>query len=135
MEQITMEKDVRVFYITAASFPDCVKDAFQKLHASVPFSRDWKLYGISRPEHGVIVYRAAVEEKLPGEGEKYHCDSLVLKKGNYNCVTLHDYMKDLSGIGKAFQELLLQPGLDPNGYCVEWYVSDKEVKCMIRMEG
>jgi hypothetical protein len=109
-------------------------DAHNKLHALVPFSPDRKYFGISRPENGAIVYKAAAEEINPGEAEKFNCDSLVLKKGKYNCLTIHDYMKDIPAFEKTFKKLLASPGLDPNGYCVEWYFTDKDVKCMVRLK-
>lgn len=58
----------------------------------------------------------------------------VLKKGRYLSLTIDDYMKDLHGIANPFRELLAQPGLAPQGYCVEWYLSQKEVQCMIWLE-
>ena len=128
-----MANDIRVFYITASSFPDGVMEAHQKLHSLVPFSTERKYFGISRIENGIIVYKAAAEEIGAGEAKKLNCDELELKKGNYICLTINDYMKDIPGIGKAFNELLSHPGLDPNGYCVEWYLNNKDVKCMIRL--
>ncbi len=89
---------------------------------------------MSRPENGVIVYKAAAEEINKGEGEKLNCGTLVLKKGKYSCLTINDYMKDIQSIGRSFKELLSYPGLDPNGYCVEWYLTDKDVKCMIKLK-
>ncbi|MCW3119052.1 MAG: putative transcription activator [Chitinophagaceae bacterium] len=135
MEIITITKDIKVFYITASAFPDGIMDAHQKLHELVPFSTARKYFGISRPENGVIVYKAATEEINPGEAEKLNCDELVLKRGNYICLTIKDYLNDIQSIGKAFKELLLYPDLDPNGYCVEWYLNNKDVKCMIRLKG
>jgi hypothetical protein len=134
METIRIEKDVKVFYVPATSFPDGIMAAHQKLHALVPFSTDRKYYGISRPENGMIQYKAGTEEKAPGEAEKYGCPAFVLKQGNYTCITLHDYMKDPSEIRKAFDKLLENPDLDPDGYCVEWYISNKDVKCMVRLK-
>jgi hypothetical protein len=87
---------------------------------------------LSRPEDGNIVYRAAAELR-PGEGSKFQSDTMVIKKGNYISTTVKDYMKDLLQIGKAFNELLLHTDLDPHGFCVEWYVNDKEVICMVRL--
>ncbi|WP_303463239.1 hypothetical protein [Tamlana sp. 1_MG-2023] len=38
-------------------------------------------------------------------------------------------------IDRAFQQLLKKPNLDPKGYCVEQYATDKEVvTCMIRLD-
>lgn len=134
MEETIVDKDVKVFYITATSFPDGIMDAHKKLHALVPFTSGRKYFGISRPENGVIVYKAAAEEINQGEGEQFNCDSLVLKKGRYISLTVNDFMKDIQSIGKSFQQLLSYPGLDPDGYCVEWYLNDKDVKCMIRLK-
>jgi hypothetical protein len=134
METITFNKDIKVFYITAKSFPDGVLEAHQKLHALIPFSTERKYFGLSRPENGgQIIYKAAAEELQPGEGEKLNCETLVLKKGDYLSVTIHDYMKDIPSIGKTFEKLTTQPGIDPQGYCVEWYISDKDLQCMIRL--
>ena len=134
METITLENDIKVFYITAKSFPDGIIDAHRKLHELVPFSTDRKYFGISRPENGTIVYKAATEETSQGEAEKLNCDTLILKKGKYICLTINDYMKDLQSIERAFKTLLSHPNLDPEGYCVEWYLNNKDVKCMIRLK-
>lgn len=136
MEIFILERDIKVFYVTAGSFPEGVPDAHAGLHKLVPFSMDRNYFGISRPENnGPIIYRAAAEEKSPGEAEKYHCDTLILKKGKYASITLNDFRKEPQSIGKVFRELLARPDLDPQGYCVEWYVNDKEeVRCMVRLK-
>jgi hypothetical protein len=133
METIVLDRDMWVMYVKANSFPDDIAGAHQRLHAIVPFSANRKYFGISRPENDVIVYLAAAEMGRTGEEEEYGLNALRLNKGRYLCITVHDYMKDLLGIGKAFQQLLQQPGLDPQGYCVEWYMDDKGVTCMIRL--
>ena len=123
METIILDNDIKVFYITATSFPDGIMDAHKKLHALVPFSTDRKYFGISRPEKdGVIVYKAAAEEINQGEAEKLNCDTLVLEKGKYICLTINNYMKDIQSIDRSFKTLLSYPDLDPKGYCVEWYL-------------
>jgi hypothetical protein len=30
--------------------------------------------------------------------------------------------------------LLTQPNIDPNGYCLEWYLNGKDVRCMVRLK-
>ncbi len=133
METLLLDHDIKVFYITAPSFPDGILAAHQKLHSLVPFSTGRKYFGISRPENDVISYKAAAEELKPGEAEKLNCKTLILKKGNYICIVLPNYLNDLPGIDKAFKKLLSHPNLDPEGYCVEWYFNDKDVKCMVRL--
>jgi len=135
METSFLERDIKVFYVTADAFPQGVLAAHQKLHSMVPFSTKRAYFGISRPENGGdIVYRAATEETFHGEAEQYKCDTLILKKGKYLQMVVKNYTKDVQSIGRAFGKMLQQPGLDPKGYCVEWYLNDKDVKCMIRLE-
>lgn len=133
METITLDNDIKVFYVTATSFPGGILEAHQRLHTLVAFSTERKYFGISRPEGGPIVYRAATEEKEPGEAERLSCETLTLKHGRYVAITIHDYLKDVQSIDRTFKQLLSQPGIDPNGYCVEWYLSDKDVRCMVRL--
>ena len=133
METIAIKQDIKVVYLTSNSFPDGVLAAHQKLHSLIPFAKNRKYFGISRPENGVIVYRAAAEELAIGEAEQYQCETLILKKGSYVSLTVKDYKKDISSIDSAFRELLSQPGLDPQGYCVEWYLNETDVQCMIRL--
>ncbi|NBA86482.1 transcriptional regulator [Emticicia sp. CRIBPO] len=135
METTNFEEDITIMYKTAGSFPEGVMAAHEALHAFVPFSTDRKYYGVSRPENGYsIVYRAAAEELSPGEAASLQLDTLVLKKGRYISLTIEDFMKDVQSVGRAFRELLEQPGIDPQGYCVELYYNEKDVKCMIRLE-
>jgi len=42
-------------------------------------------------------------------------------------------MKDIPAIQKAFNLLIAQPGLDPEGYCVEQYINQKDMICMVRL--
>lgn len=133
MEVVTFDKDLEVMYVTATSFPNGVLVAHQQLHSLIPFSDTRKYFGISRPENGAIIYKAGAEELESGEAGRLNLETLTLKKGNYLSVVVQDYMKDLPAIGKAFQLLTAEPGIDPQGYCVEIYLSDKDVQCMIRL--
>jgi hypothetical protein len=133
METITIEKDIPVFYVEATSFPEGIEASHQKLHSLVSFTKDRRYFGISRPENGIIKYKAAAEELKDGEGAEYKCSTLTLKKGRYIYETIHDYLKDIRSIEKTFQKLLTHQDLDPEGYCVEWYVNPKDVTCMIRL--
>jgi hypothetical protein len=133
METVNFDNDIKVIYVQASSFPDGIMAAHQKLHRVIPFSTERKYLGISRPENGMISYKAGAEELNPGEAEQFKLDTMILKKGNYVCITLHDYMKDIQAIGQAFNQLTNLPNIDPQGYCVEWYLSDTDVKCMVRL--
>lgn len=135
MEKYTLDKDITLFYVTAVSFPGGVLAAHQQLHALIPFSTQRKYFGISFPDAtGTIIYKAAAEELIEGEGKEKGLETFLLKKGEYNSILIHNYMDDIPAIGKAFKELLAIPGIDPEGACVEWYLSNKDVQCMVRLK-
>jgi hypothetical protein len=134
MEKFTLDNPIKVLCVTASSFPDGIMAAHNKLHALVPNAGNRRYFGISRPEKGQIIYKAAAEERNPGEGEQLNCESFVIAGGEYVSVTIIDFMKDVQAIGKAFQQLTSQPDIDPDGYCVEWYVNEKDVKCMVKLK-
>jgi hypothetical protein len=134
MTQTILEKDIQIICIKATSFPAGVMQAHDKLHALVPKNKDRRYFGLSRPEGNAgIVYKAATEELEPGEAKKLNCESLIIPKGSYNSILITDFMKDVQSIGKAFEKLLHQPNIDPQGYCVEEYLNEKDVLCMVRM--
>jgi len=135
METIILQKEIKVFYVTATTFPDGIGEAFQKLHSLFPFSKERRIFGLSRPENNEgIVYRAAAEEMYEGEAEKLQCDTLIIPEGKYIALEVVDFRKDIMSIGRTFQQLLKHPDIDPQGYCVEMYANDKEVvTCMIRL--
>ena len=135
METIQLKQDIKVMYVTASSFPDGVLAAHQKLHSLFPFSTERKYFGLSRPENGGgVIYRAAAEVLKSGEAEKLNLETIIIKKGNYVSVILHDYMKDLPAISNTFQQMIAHPDIDPQGYCVEWYLNDNDVQCMVRLK-
>lgn len=134
METIVIEKDINVYCVTAKSFPEGILEAHQKLHALLP-AKERRYFGLSRPENGAIAYKAAAEIVEGEKGETIDCESFVIKNGQYRCITVLNYMEDLQGIGKAFSDLISDPDIDPNGYCVEYYYNDSDVKCMVRLEG
>ena len=135
MESIFLEKDIKVFYVTATSFPDGVMGAHQKLHSLIGSAAGRKFFGISYPETpSKIIYKAAVEESYPSEGEKRGCETFVIKKGQYISIYIKDFMKDVPKIGQSFRELLADKRIDPKGCCVEEYTNDKDVRCMVRLK-
>lgn len=134
METVSLDNDVTVIYITAKYFPEGISEAHEKIHSLVPYAEGRRFFGISRPEeeNGPIIYKAAAEELKAGEADKLNLKTVVLKKGKYNCIRIKNYTENLPAIAKAFEQILQQPDLDPNGYCVEWYVNENELKCMVR---
>jgi hypothetical protein len=132
MEKFKIEKDIKVFCMTAKSFPHGVGAAHQQLRALLPHTEGRQFYGISYSnKEGGIIYKAAVAESIEGEAEQYDCEIFIIKKGIYLRETLIDWQKDETIVGKTFQKLLANPELDPNGYCLEVYLDEKDMQCMV----
>ncbi len=138
MEIINIDQDIKVFYVTAEVFPDSVPQTYEILNARIANAKpERKFFGISCPNaKGVIEYKAAAEELEAGEAEQYGCETFVIKKGPYACITIKNHFEDAASIGNAFQQLLAHPDLDPRGYCLEWYLNytDPDVKCMVGLK-
>lgn len=134
IKKYTLEYDIDVFYVTAKNFPHGINAAFKKLDSYVPFTPDRKFFGLSRPEEGKIIYKAAAEELRKGESKKFNCESLVIPKGQYVTITVKDFRDNTSAMKSAFQELMSNPEIAPDTYCLEWYdANDRDVRCMIRL--
>jgi predicted transcriptional regulator YdeE len=135
MEIFNLEKDITLLCVEASSFPDGVLAAHQKLHSMIEQLSERKYYGISNPDiSGKIIYKAAVEEMLENEAKNLSLETFALKSGEYISVILKNYMNELSSIGKIFTTLLENPNIDPNGACVEWYFSQNDMRCMVRLK-
>ncbi|WP_207906249.1 hypothetical protein [Flaviaesturariibacter aridisoli] len=135
MDTITLETDIPLLCLEAASFPDGVLRAHEELRRLVPPARERSYFGLSRPEgRGGIVYRAAAEQLTPEEAVFAPLERIVLRRGRYLCRFVPDFRKDVSVIGNTFRELLRHPALDPQGYCVEWYGEEgRNVTLLVRL--
>lgn len=84
-------------------------------------------------ENGKIIYIAAAEEFAAMEFAQHGLQQLTVPAGEYQCIVVTDFMKNITRICAAFDRLIQLPDIDPEGYCLEWYVSDKDVRCMVRV--
>ncbi len=109
MIQINIEKDIKVFFIQAKSFPDGVMEAFQMLHSLMEFPPQRRNFGISKPENGKIIYRAAAEELTEGDLQKHHLTEFTIPNGNYIGIKIKNFRKDLNQLKIAFGQLLSNP--------------------------
>jgi len=132
MDNYTFQKDVPTYCVTAESFPEGIAAAHHKLQGALPHNDRRDYFGISwRDKTGKIVYKAAAQIM---EGESMpDLETFVIKNGPYNAFYIYDYRKNPDSIGDAFELLLKQHEVDPNGYCLEWYINENDVKCMVPM--
>ncbi|MDX2278458.1 MAG: hypothetical protein NW218_02675 [Saprospiraceae bacterium] len=134
METFTIDRDITLVRVAAAAFPEGVMAAHQQLHQQFSPESIHQYYGISQGSpDGRILYWAAVE-LVPGEDtQKPGVELFVLKQGRYAGVDIEGYMQNPAAIGQCFEQLLQHPALDPNGYCLEWYITRDLVRCMVRL--
>lgn len=133
MKTIVFDNDITIAYVQATSFPEGVMEAYEKLHDDIPFSPNRKFLSVSRPEGENIVYRAGAEIAQAYEAEKFGLPTMSIPKGIYLTITLTNFIDDIPAMKTAFETLMKQPGIDPDGWCVEWYFNDTDAHCMIRL--
>lgn len=133
MEKYVIRHDVKVFCTTAVSFPDGIQDAFIQLGRMLPGIERRTFYGISyKNAIGDIIYKAAIAESCKGEADKYTIETFLIRSGTYLTETVN-WRKKPGKIEITFNKLLANPDLDVNSPCLEWYINDEEVICMVRL--
>ncbi len=134
MEQITFDLDIPVISLDA-DFPNGVMAAHMRLHDTLADSEARQYYGLSWSDgKGGLLYKAAASERSPGEAAEYGFDTFVIKKGVYISETLKNFMDDIPLIGETFQKMLDDPRIDPQGYCLEYYLGEKDMRCMVLLD-
>lgn len=129
MQTLELENDIRLYCVKAASFPQGIMAAFGELQRLAPSPR--RHFGISHGSPEGIVYFAGTDEatdELKKTGIPF-----TVKKGTYRVVDIPDFMRDPMLVGNTFQQLTALPELDPEGCCVEMYMNDTDVRCMVRV--
>lgn len=132
MDNFTIDKNIKTICVTAESFPDGIEEAHMKLHALLPDKERRQFFGISWPgPDGLIIYKAAASEMESGEAERLNSETYTIKAGPYNSFYITDYRENLDSISRAFDLLTAQHETDPEGFCLEWYINDEDVKCLV----
>jgi hypothetical protein len=134
-EDYFINNDIKTICVSAKSFPHGVLAAHQQLHSLLDSSAPRTFYGISwGGKNGDIVYKAAAEELSEGEAEKLNLEKFVIRKGKYASELLKDWRKGEAEVGETFRQLLSDPRIDKNGYCVEVYLNEKDMLCLVTLD-
>jgi hypothetical protein len=135
MEKFYLEQDVHLICVAASTFPEGISAAYEQLHTLLPPQPARNIYGISWGDpDGLVIYKAAAEQIHPGEAEQLGFEAFTLRKGEYLGVVITNFMEDIPRMGATFRELIANPLIDPNGICVEMYLGEKDVRCMVRLK-
>ena len=131
MEIYYQPEDLTLFGVQVKTFPNGITEAFEMLVER--FGRERSYFGISwMDEKQKVIYYAMVSELVNGEGNKYHYEKLTISKGEYHTESIHNWMNRLDSIKDVFHGLMSGSMADKNHPCVEWYMSDEEMLCMVQ---
>jgi len=134
MEIYTLDRDIPICCLKADSFPLGILPAHEKLHSLIPYISERNFFGISHPDrNGSIIYKAAAEEIKSGEAAGLNLETMTIKQGHYLSLFISNFHEDVQKIGKAFRQMIADPRIDPRGFCVEWYLNEKDVRCMVKI--
>lgn len=130
-----IDKDINVLCITASSFPEGVQMAHKKLHSLFPARERRTFYGISYPDKsGNIIYKAAADQLSEGEATQFNLETFTIRKGNYASEVLKDWSKDEVSVGITFRKLLSDQRIDKKGYCLEIYLNENDMRCLVPLD-
>jgi hypothetical protein len=131
MSKYILQNDIKIFYVTAKSFPGGITDAYDVLKGKVPQSEKRTFIGFSCPNvHGEIIYNAAVIEKYDGEGAQYGFEGFTITKGEYVSETITKWKDKEATIEHTFRKLVRHPNAQCP--CVEMYSGDDMV-CLVKV--
>jgi len=130
-----IDKDIKLLCITASSFPEGVQMAHKKLHALFPARERRTFYGISYPDKsGNIIYKAAANQINEGEAMQFNLETFTIRKGKYISEVLKDWRKNEMSVGKTFKKLLSDQKIDKKGYCLEIYLNENDMRCLVPLD-
>jgi predicted transcriptional regulator YdeE len=135
METFHLKNDIAAIGFQVKTFPQGIGEAFDSLYKTLPEGPERTYYGISwmTPDRA-IVYNVAATEKSDSEAVKYNYERFIIEKGQYLTITVKGWMTKTDSIKDVFGELMRDKRMDETKPCVEWYKSDDEMMCMIKMK-
>lgn len=135
MEIYDLKNDIAAIGFQVKTFPQGIGEAFDSLYKILPDGPTRSYYGISwMTSDGAIVYNVAATEKSDDDAAKYNYERFIIEKGQYLTITVKGWMTKIDSIKEVFGELMRDKRVDDSKSCVEWYKSDDEMMCMIKMK-
>lgn len=135
METCRLPNDIRVFCITARSFPYGIAGAFAALEKLLSARCNRVFFGLSRKNaNGIITYQAAASEAYRGETPKPGCNTFVIPRGEYLAKTIPAWRTRENSVAQAFALLMADSRVDARFPMLEWYEDCDTVTCMVRID-
>jgi len=134
MEKYTFNNTIKVFGLQVKTFPSGITKAFDELikrTGDCAGARDY--FGISEFKGGKMIYYAVAAEKFTGEAQKYNYKELEIENGEYLASTVVEWQKKTECIKDVFSEIIEDPRVNKTKPAIEWYKSDNEMMCLVKM--
>ena len=133
MEIIRIDNGKKVFGVRVKTFPNKIGEAFDALRNQIPEGEKRTYYGISWMENNSVVYYVAVEQKDDDEARKFNGREFTIGNGKYIREIVTDWMPKVGSIKDIFTAMMADPGVDLTKPAIEWYKSDQEMWCMMKL--
>lgn len=115
----------------AESFPDGIKDAWERLEARMPSLKGRRFYGLTTCEGGGLMYYAAVQVASEEEAAALGFPMIHVKGGRCARVKVMDWPNRVEEIGAIFAELMRNYPMAPNAPTLEYYRSHSELHLLV----
>ncbi|PTX15075.1 hypothetical protein C8N40_109173 [Pontibacter mucosus] len=133
MKTVHLDKDLKLFYVEATSFPAGVKEAFLKLEHMLPTRKGRRFFGIYQEREKGITYKAAVLEQFENEAAQYNCAYFLIEKGSYVTESIEDWQTKIECIEETFNALFKVENVHAQSSSIEYYKSLNELVCMVKL--
>lgn len=134
MQHLTLSSNISLLCVKATSFPDGIMQAFKTLYSIFPPSGERRSFGLScGNEQNGIDYWACAEELDIDVLNENELQRITIRAGDYNYEDFPNFMQNLPAIGETFQRILSATPHHTHGYCVEEYLNDSDVRCLVRL--
>lgn len=133
MNEISIRQldSLKLMYVQAATFPDGIQDAWDKLEKTLATMKGRKFYGTSHYENGKMIYRACVIPVDDAEALKLGLKTFSIPPGKYAAAKLMDWSSQIPKIKEIFTELNNNYTANPDLPNIEFYKSSEEVILML----
>jgi predicted transcriptional regulator YdeE len=131
MKTIVIQSPIHVIGCRVESFPLGISKAFDRLAALVSGASNRSFYGLSKMNDAGVEYIAAAEAEV--HPRLSNLESHIIPEGKYFVKELTDWKENRNAIPHFFAELLSSDEVDRQAYCVEWYRTDREMLCMVKL--
>ncbi|RYY52200.1 MAG: hypothetical protein EOO05_22215 [Chitinophagaceae bacterium] len=134
MDILQLPEAISVFGKQVTTFPNGIKAAYDSLVDKLPGGFEGRpYYGLSKMENSQVLYYATAKEMETGEAERYGETRFSIPEGAYLAQTIWQWHDKTGSVANVFHELMQDVRVEPGSWCVEWYKSDEELVCMMRL--